>query len=316
MDENEICNLFDALTTATCVEPDITCCNKECNYILKGTMLTCKICESIISNVCLDAEWRYYGIDDNKNSDPNRCGMPVNVLLPKSSIGSTISNKGSTNKNAYKVKRFQDWNGMTYKERSKYKIFTEIKAVCEKNDIQLIIIKEASSLYSIASEVKITRGNNRKGLIAACVYFACKNCNVPRSSKEISKIFEIKSILVTKGIKNLQETLQMSNTNNRINKINTINQNDFIERFCYKLNIEGQHIKNIMNISKKTIENNIISENTPPSIAAGCIYLYVENNKLNISKKIISNTCGISEVTINKCYIKIKSHNKLLLDNI
>jgi hypothetical protein len=27
-------------------------------------------------NVDQTAEWRYYGADDNQNSDPTRCGMP------------------------------------------------------------------------------------------------------------------------------------------------------------------------------------------------------------------------------------------------
>jgi len=33
------------------------------------------------------AEWRYYGADDNQQSDPSRCGMPINPLLQESSFG-------------------------------------------------------------------------------------------------------------------------------------------------------------------------------------------------------------------------------------
>ena len=32
-------------------------------------------------------------------------------------------------------------------------------------------------------------------------------------------------------------------------------------------------------------ELNLISENTPPSMAAGCIYLYIKHNELEINKK-------------------------------
>ena len=34
-----------------------------------------------------------------------------------------------------------------------------------------MIIDEASSLYTIISSTKISRGSNRKGIIAACVFF-------------------------------------------------------------------------------------------------------------------------------------------------
>lgn len=313
MDETEEINdLFDKLNILTHKKKKVNCCENEENYMLSDKITVCRICNSTVSNLTTGAEWRFYGNDDNKSSDPARCGMPVNLLLPNSSIGSTVSTTYTTNKDIHKVKRFQQWNGMTYRERSRYKVFNDIKSVCEKHNIPLIIIKEANSLYTISSETKISRGNNRIGLIAACVYFACKNCKVPRSSKEIATIFEIKSVLVTKGIKTLQEILQLKDNNKRIDKVNTINQSDFIERFCYKLNISKKDVEEINKISMKTIENNIISENTPPSIAAGCIYLYIIKNKLNISKKKISEVCNISEVTINKCYLKINNHKDII----
>ena len=62
-------------------------------------------------------EWRYYGSSDSKSSDPTRCGMPVNCLLPESSVGTVISNQWTTNKSMMRVRQYQMWNGMTYKDR-------------------------------------------------------------------------------------------------------------------------------------------------------------------------------------------------------
>ena len=45
---------------------------------------------------------------------------------------------------------------------------------------------------------------------------------------------------------------------------------------------------------------NLVSENTPPSIAAGSIYLVSVTYDMNISKKEISDNTGISIVTIQK----------------
>ena len=59
------------------------------------------------------------------------------------------------------------------------------------------------------------------------------------------------------------------------------------------------------------IKNNIITENTPPSIAAGCIFYYIKNVGIGVSKKDISDICIISEVTINKCCKKLESNDKL-----
>ena len=56
---------------------------------------------------------------------------------------------------------------------------------------------------------------------------------------------------------------------------------------------------------------NIISENTPPSIAAGCIFYFIKEGNINISKKDISEVCKISEVTINKCTKKLENNKHL-----
>ena len=62
-------------------------------------------------------------------------------------------------------------SGMPYKERSIYKVFLEIQNVCNRHNIPSKIINEAKSIYKkIVSTTKISRGTNREGIIASCVY--------------------------------------------------------------------------------------------------------------------------------------------------
>ena len=292
-------------------DKNINCCSKKENFIRNNGIIECKKCKNTINNISDTAEWKYYGMSDTKSADPTRCGMPVNTLLPESSVGSTVSFKNN-NKSMNQIRRYQQWNGMPYKERSLYKVFTEITTVCKANNIPMIIINEAKSLYNIISLTKISRGSNRQGIIAACVYFACKECNVPRSSKEIAEIFNITVPIMTKGVKKCQEIISMNKMNSkRLLHKNSIQPNDFIERFCNRLNIEEKYINEVKKICNIVMENNITIENTPPSIASGCIFYFIKEQKLSITKKEISNICKISEVTINKCTKKIESHPEL-----
>jgi len=289
------------------------CCTNQKNFLIDDQgQLQCAICHNIMNKIIDNPEWRYYGSNDTKKSDPTRCGMPVNTLLPISSVGSDI--KFNYNPEMYKIRKLQQWNSMPYKERSLYKVFTEITEICKKNNLPSIIINEAKSIYKIISNTKISRGSNRIGIKAATVYFACKECNVPRSSKEIADMFHIDITVMTKGTKMCQEILHMNKKNkNRFKNHDSIYPIDFIERFCNKLNLD-QYINTIKLICNISIENNIISENTPPSIAAGCIFLFVKNNNIKISKKQISDICKISEVTINKCTKKLESYNHLFTE--
>ena len=210
-------NLFAELEKIT--EPKsnpIVCCNIIENHKNINGVIECSKCFKIISNILSTPEWRYYGADDTKSGDPTRCGMPMNVLLPDSSVGSIVLNQYSKDKNMNQIKKYQEWSSMTYKERSTYKVYNIITDICKKYDFPKVIEIEAKSLYKIISETKISRGNNRKGIIASCIYFACKTCNVPRSQKEIAQIFNLKIPVMTKGCKLFQEIIHMSNNKNRI----------------------------------------------------------------------------------------------------
>ena len=309
MDYNDMFKELDRLTETE--KPHICCEDKE-NYKFEDNILICKKCNKTISNILDSPEWRYYGSEDTKNSDPTRCGMPINVLLPESSVGTIVSNQFCKDKGMYRVKQYQSWTSMTYKERSIYKVFTEIIDICKKNSLPQIIINEAKSLYKIISDTKISRGNNRKGIIAACVYFACKTCNVGRSSKEIANMFYIKISILTKGCKNFQNIINMSENKNRINTAESVIPEDFIDRFCNRLSLTTTDTNNIKNIAKKIQGLNLISDIRPDSFASGCILLYCNYNNININKKQISEISRISEVTINKCFKKLENN----IDNI
>jgi transcription initiation factor TFIIIB Brf1 subunit/transcription initiation factor TFIIB len=311
MDLEDHFNFLSTLDKKEEIKPEISCCDIKDNYQNDNDMIICKVCKNVITNICDNPEWRYYGSKDNKSSDPTRCGMPVNTLLPESSVGSSVSFSSNSN-GMYQIRKMQQWSGMPYKERSVYKVFLEIQNVCDRNDIPSKIVTEAKSIYKIVSSTKISRGTNRAGIIASCVYFACKECDVPRSSKEIADMFGITSNIMTKGVKKCQEIIHMDKKNkDRISKTKSTKPEDFINRFCNKLNIGESDTEKILKICSITVKNYIISENTPPSIASGCIYYFIKKNKLDISKKNISDVCKISEVTINKCCKTIEEKDEL-----
>ena len=296
--------LFDTFNTKKVETKVIDCCDNTDNYSLYEAIIICKKCKSTITNITDSPEWRFYGSDDTKNSDPTRCGMALNPLLPDSSVGTSIK-YGSNKSGMYQVKQYQRWTSMTYKERSMYKVYTELSNICKKNNIPEIIITESKSLYKLVCETKISRGNNRKGIIAACVYFACKNCNVGRSSKEIAEMFNIKISVFTKGCKNFQNVLQLSKEKSRVDVSISISPFDFIDRFCNNLNMKITDIKTIKNLAKKIETLNIINDIRPDSFASGCILYYCIENDIDYNKTHISNCSKISEVTVNKCYKKI-----------
>ena len=270
------------------------------HVVLEDGNYICRTCGTLVSrHIDLHAEWRFYGCEDSKNNDPTRCGLPTNELLPDSSLGSMIGFGYNESHDIRIMRKYHMWNCMTYKERSLYNIFDTLTVNAVNNGIPKSIIEEAKMLYKKISEMKISRGENRSGLIASSIYMSCKNNKVPRSTKEIAKIFNLKVTTMTKGCKKFQEIM-------KINMAST-NAEDFICRFCSKLNMDKSMRDICKCIVQKAEELSIVSENTPPSIAAGSIYLCNVLCNWNLTKKELSDACEISQVTISKCYKKL--HN-------
>jgi transcription initiation factor TFIIB len=281
------------------------CSNKKCGIIYKD-------------NIDCGAEWRYYGAEDNQNTDPTRCGMPINPLLKESSFSCKVLCQHRSSYEMHKIRRYSDWQSMPYKEKSQYDEFQLITNIAQNSGIPKIIIDEATRIHKQISETKTYRGLNRDGIIAASIYISCRIHDHPRTAKEIATVFNLDNSSATKGCKNALSIINDIDYsfNNEILTLNKTTPLDFIDRFCSKLNINQELTKLCKFVAIKIEENNIIPENTPHSIAGGIIYFVSQICNLNISKTAINNISKISEVTINKCYKKLEQYQDLLIPKI
>jgi len=275
----------------------LTCTNKKCGIIYKDI-------------VDQTAEWRYYGADDNQNSDPTRCGMPINPLLKESSYGCKVLCNGPMSYEMRKIKRYTEWQSMPYKEKSQYDEFQIITIMAQNSGIPKMIIDDAIRYHKKISEYDLTfRGDNRDGIIAASVYISCRINNFPRTAKEISMIFHLDVTSATKGCKNalaIINNIEKDLDGKEKTNLGSTKPESFIERFCSKLNMNNELTKLCHFISMKIEKGDKMPENTPHSIAAGIVYFVSQVCKLNISKLDVNRVSEISEVTINKCFKRLE----------
>jgi len=308
--------------------------NIECIYSQETVKDTCKECEAplfvtdegfyccsskncgIIYKGVLDfgPEWRYYGADDTNASDPTRCGMPINPLLPESSYGCVITCKKGSSYEMHKVKRFTDWQSMPYNEKAKYDDFLIITTLASNSGIPKIIIDDAIRYYNKLSNEKTYRGLNRDGLLAASIYIACSINEHPRTSKEIASIFKLDNTSATRGCKNALSILNDIEVNNEDKTVlHNTTPSSFIYRYCSLLGINQELTKLCMFIANIVEERKFIPENTPHSISAGIIYFVCQKFNLNITKVAINHHTKISDVTISKCYKKLELYEDKLI---
>lgn len=258
------------------------------------------------------AEWRNYGYSDNKAGDSTRCGNPTNYLLPKSSMGTTISGGSKYSS----VKRLQKWNQISNDERSEYEVFKKIDNFVSNQKINTKIIDDAKLYYKILCEKDknenkvLTRGKIRLSLIVACIYISSKNNNKPIDEKKLLKIFKISKTDLTKGLKKFsnierQKNLNINNNNNTIHNL--------IDLYGKQFNINDDIIEIIHLIYMRALMMNILKNSGEKSICSGLFYFISVIFKINLSKQNIIRKINVSEVTLNKTYKLFNSHLDILI---
>lgn len=287
---------------------------KTGDYIINEVdngIVVCSKCGSVQTNIFDHSlETNNY---DNTDVDNRRCSAVTNIFMPQSSLATNIAGRGHN-----KVKILHNWSSMPYKERSLNNEFKKIHKYCIKGKILKKIEDDAKILYFNINDSKtnegkivIIRGVNRKSLIAACIYYACRRNNFTKSKMEIGKLFELDEKYITKGCKLFEKLI----SNKKILYSSTTSHPDqYIPEYCKLIKLDKENIELAILISRNIIKLNLASVHTPISIACGCILLMSDIKGIEINKKRLIEYYGTSDITITKVYKKIVIYRKILIN--
>ena len=280
-----------------------TCLNKSCGMVYTDTL-------------DYSPEWRYFGADDKNANDPTRCGNPINPLLEMSSYGCKVLHTPKSSKEMMKIGKWIAWQSMPHKEKSLYDEFQFITIMAQNAGINKMFINDAMTIHKDISEQKIFRGINRDGIKAASIYISCRLNGCPRTSHEIADIFNIDKASATAGCSmavNILNNIERGVATDAQTDLCLTKPSDFIDRYCSKLNIPQELVMVTKFVTEKVENGAVKCNNTPHSIAAGIIYFVAQNCNQPVSKTDVRRVCGVSEVTINKCYMKMQENIDQLL---
>ena len=292
--ESGMCNVCNSLLMI--MEDGFpTCTNTSCSIIYRQTL-------------DYSPEWRFYGADDKNATDPTRCGNPINPLLVESSYGCKVLCNSKSSYEMKKIRKWTEWQSMPHKEKSLYDEFQFITVMAQNAGIPKIFIDHAMIIHKDISEQQMFRGMHRDGIKSASIYISCRLNGCPRTANEIAEIFKIDKTSATTGCSagvNILHNIERSMDPSRQSELCATTPSSFIDRFCSKLNINVELTLVAKFICKKIEDQHFITDHTPNAIAAGLVYFISQNCNLNISKSDIETICGISQVTVNKCFKKL-----------
>jgi transcription initiation factor TFIIIB Brf1 subunit/transcription initiation factor TFIIB len=159
------------------------------------------------------------------------------------------------------------------------------------------IVKEANSLYQHVVKDRIYRGNTRKSIIFACIFYAYKKVGNPQSCDILTSLFNLDKKDGLKGLKivNLNSDNTMIKKSTYITPINLINE--IMTQFDANQEDKDSVIKLYHKIQGRS---EVLSRARPQSVAAGLIRYYIIKNDRDISMTDFREKVNLSDLTINR----------------
>jgi len=306
LDINSLFSVFDTprVPIETRVSPECSRCGAE-DSVIAAVCTSCGLCAShFINDEC---EWTSGLSSDGVVHDPSRIGMPCDPLYSNHWGRGTLIKAHFKHGHKYTLMcRLSFHDSMNHRDRALHKAYLEFDQICKENlNLPPNINKIAQGYYKKIAESQLTRGAVRSGIKANCVFFACKEAKVPRTTQEIASAFGISTKDISRTYDTVRQHLQV-NTTNQITR-----PRDMVARIFNSLGFhmdrEAQKLKmKCIRACELVATYPKLMGKTPLAVASVTIIRVLRDTDLSITKQEVAEAAGISVATINKLDIIVK----------
>ncbi len=270
--------------------------------------LICQDCGLVIDESYIDQgpDWRAF--DAEQKEERARTGAPMTYTIHDKGLSTEISwkNKDSYGKNIptrnraqlYRLRKWQRRIKVSNAaERNLSQALQEMERMASNLNIPKDVRETAAVIYRKAVRENMIRGRSIEGVVAASIYAACRMLNIPRTLEEIAAVTRIKKKDIGRTYRIMARTLKLN--------LFPSNPEDYVDRFCAKLNLSGEVKKKALEIIKQVEEKALTSGRGPTGVAAAAIYIAAVMNNERRTQREVAEVSGVTEVTIRNRYKEI-----------
>lgn len=255
-----------------------------------------------------EAEWRS-GPDDNGTGggDPSRVGAPVNTDHFSAAWGlSTImKTKGHTYAER-RMAKIDRHSAMNHRDRALFHAYQGMdnvgKIVLNLPDS---VMYQAKIKYRAFNEAVLTRGAVRDGIKANCIFQACREHGVARTTGEIAEAFGIPA-------RDISRTFQMYQEQVPETDVHVTTPADLIPRFFNSVSNVPERMRGPTRArivrACKDLENSVeLMGRTPKAVACTVMFLTMNELGYGMTKADVCKICEVSVPTLGKIESIIRS---------
>ena len=274
--------------------------------------IVCGGCGLILLQNMADASYENNGYSSENFMKLSRTGPATSLTMNDRGLSTVIgSNKDSTgkalsSKTKYEFNRLRTWDqrSKSRKTASLSKAFTLLHGMKTKLGISNNVVENAAYIYRKAVSAKLTRGRTMASLIAASLYAACRENNIPRTLDDIANAGNIERRILSRDLRTIIKKLELN--------LNQYDTSSFISKISNNMNLREKTKRDAFKILDLCEKEQITAGKHPVAQAAASLYISCIMNGEKISQKKFAVESGVSDVTIRNRAVLIKKTLKLV----
>ena len=299
--------------------------NSNCSRCGKKSLLTdevtgeqfCGKCGYVISEKVDDSgpEWRSFSIQGGV--DTTRTGSPISLTRHDKGLATVINpaNRDATGKplsSSMKstITRLRTWDSRSQSQasadRNLRQALNELDRLKDKLAISSNVLEKAAYIYRKALDKKLVRGRSISALIAASLYAACRDTEIPRTLKDVAEAANVKRKDISRCYRLLHQELEL--------KMPVVDSIQCIARISSKLNVTEKTKRLAAKILKETQKRKESAGKDPMGLAAAALYLSCVKNGVSITQRDLAEAANVTEVTIRNRYKALREAKILEID--
>jgi transcription initiation factor TFIIB len=270
--------------------------------------LVCRNCGLVLDENMIDhgPEWRAF--DSEQREKRARTGAPMTYTIHDKGLSTMIGWKNRDSygrsiptRNRAQIYRLRKWARRirisNATERSLAIAFSELDRMASSIGLPRTVRETAAMIYRKAALKKLVRGRSVEGVITAALYAACRQCHVPRTLDEISRVAHISKKEIGRTYRYVSRELGL--------KLLPTSPEDYISRFCSELKLSGDVRAKTVKILQEAAHRELTSGRGPTGMAAASLYIASILCDERRTQREVAEVAGVTEVTIRNRYKEI-----------
>ena len=278
------------------------CGSQNLQYDSVNGEVVCTSCGVVLSSEAITnaPEWRSFNSERRR-----RTGSPLTYAVADQGVSTSIdwrnvdsNGKGLNPEFRSNFHRLRKWDHISKNQGSQVRTLTYALSYITKTSYKLQVprnvVETASVVIRKVLHNGLVKGRSTERLSAASVYIACRQCEILRSLKEVSKATNISVKYLGKSYRYIVTKL-----NSFVPKVKS---EDVISKVVNSLSFSGQTERLAVNIIRCAEVQRLTIGKNPASISAAALYIACFLTGEKQTQSNIAKNANVTEVTIRNRY--------------